>query len=114
MPLSEYLRTHTHRDHTTLIAWLDKQWNEPDRNDYYLMQISHDVKQVLSTEPQEYKPGYSRIEFEMSRPEEPMSPELLKYRTELSKGMWIAAVGNEVREEFIRPDHPEDRLPDPE
>ena len=116
MPLSEYLRTHSHRSHKTLIAWLDAQWNMPARNDYYLMQIAHEIKQVLNTKHSEYKPGYSRIEFIPTNAEAvdvPMSEEDLKYRTELSKGAWIAAVGNEVVEEFVRKGDG-DKLPDSE
>jgi len=38
----------THREYRTRIAWLDEQWHQPTKTDYYLMQIAGHVANVLS------------------------------------------------------------------
>ena len=38
----------TYREFRTWVAWKKDQWNNPDRTDYYLMQIAGYVKHVMS------------------------------------------------------------------
>lgn len=40
MPLCECWEKVTYREFLTWQAWLNNQWNEPSRTDYYLMQIA--------------------------------------------------------------------------
>ena len=39
MPINKYLEETTHRAHRASLAWLDEQWNKPDRHDHYMMQV---------------------------------------------------------------------------
>lgn len=39
----------SNREYMTRLEWLNQQWDEPDRGDYYLMQIAREVRQVLAT-----------------------------------------------------------------
>ena len=35
------MQSMTHREYLTWLAWLEDQWNVPDRTDYYLMPVSY-------------------------------------------------------------------------
>ena len=41
----------THRQFQAWTAWLRMQWNEPDRGDWYAMQVAAEVRAVLGKRP---------------------------------------------------------------
>jgi len=47
MPIDDYLESHSHRQHLGWLAWLRKEWNEPDRHDYYIMRLTLEVLNLL-------------------------------------------------------------------
>jgi len=40
MTVGEYTRRVSHREHQAWLRYLDDEFNQPDRTDYYLMQIA--------------------------------------------------------------------------
>jgi hypothetical protein len=45
------------------MEWLKKQWNEPSRSDYYMMQVAREVHCVLHKNPGQVKVGMFKIPF---------------------------------------------------
>lgn len=64
MPLEQCMREHTHRQFLVWDAWLEEQWNRPDRNDHYLMQIAVTIQRLLSKNPRSIKLGNFKLSFE--------------------------------------------------
>lgn len=56
----------THREFETREAWLEMQWNVPDRHDQYLMSIAAEVRRVLHKNPQSVKIDDFRLRFSKS------------------------------------------------
>jgi hypothetical protein len=48
MPISELVRRVSHREFMAWLVWLNNDWNIPDKRDFYLMRIAHEVRYVLS------------------------------------------------------------------
>ena len=46
--MMEVIGRWSHREYLTRLAWLDLQWNEPDRSDHYAMQIARAIRQILN------------------------------------------------------------------
>lgn len=51
MPIEECMDRHTHRQFLAWIAWLESQWNKPDRHDHYTMQLAATVKRLFMKDP---------------------------------------------------------------
>lgn len=68
--------------------WLDDQWNEPSRSDFYAMQTAYETRYAQA----ESKPGGSlsklmKIPFHRVIPPKPKTPEEL---AEEEKQLWMA------------------------
>jgi len=50
------------------MAWLDKQWNQPDRTDNYLMQIAAEVRRGNLKNPSKLEVKDMRLKFESPQP----------------------------------------------
>lgn len=84
IPLTEYLRTTTHRQHQLWLEWLEQQWNKPDRTDHYLMQIAWAAFHAFASKRPPFKSKEWELPFktivdaiakqEMERQEQPDSP----------------------------------------
>lgn len=57
----------THRQFLAWQEWLNLQWNEPDRTDHYLMQVSYDIRRVNAKNPSRVKYKDTRITFKDTR-----------------------------------------------
>lgn len=55
MALGDYLKSHTHRQHLTWLAWLEMQWDLPDRHDNYLMRIGYEIRCAFAKSPSSVK-----------------------------------------------------------
>ena len=55
MPVTEYLRATSHRQHLAWLAWLEMQWNLPDRHDNYLMRIAYEIRCGNVKDPKKVK-----------------------------------------------------------
>jgi hypothetical protein len=87
----------THRQYATWAAWQDAQWNEPGREDHYLMQIAAEVRRGRAKNPRQVKDKDLKISFvKIARGEEPgkMSKEKA---TALAKARSLARVGASKR-----------------
>lgn len=82
----------THREYRTRLAWLDEQWNQPSRNDQYLMQIAMEVRRVLSKKPNAIELDHFKLEFGTTE----VKPVLKLTRAQLAKqsiARWCGLVG---------------------
>lgn len=93
------MRKTTHRQYQGWLAWLAQQWNEPDRHDWYAMQIACEVRRVLSQKPGQHQPDQLKIKFEERKP---LSEEDKRRHAENVKAAWIGMVGGKV-EHRIKP-----------
>lgn len=89
MSLDECMEKHTHRQYLTWLAWLEMQWNKPDRHDHYLMRVA----QVVCKQPREldfYKIEFVSIEVADEVPKSGLT----------SKQIWFAGLGIKMPEEY--------------
>ena len=54
----------THRQYLAWQRWLDEQWNEPSRSDYYAMQVAAAVMLKGHEAPEDFRLSNLRIPFE--------------------------------------------------
>ena len=92
MPVRQMLTELTHREFATWRAWLDQQWNEPDRTDHYLMQLAHLVVSCLTDQNPTTLDEF-RIKFrsatKASKPKPKMSVEEF---SALERAKWLGAL----------------------
>lgn len=84
------MRQHTERELRVWLAWMTMQWDNPDRSDYYLMQVACEVRRVLSNNPRGIKVADFRLQFGQPAAGRPASRQ---QAAEWSKARWFAAVG---------------------
>lgn len=92
MSFDDYVRSHTHRQHTTWVAWLDLEWDRPSRADHYAMQIARCVLQANAKKGARVKHDDMRLKFLAPTPK-PVSVEVA---TAWSQAKWFAALGMET------------------
>lgn len=75
----------THRQFVVWQLWLSEQWNEPDRSDYYMMQIAHIVASIVSKKKVKFEQFRLKFRSGVGR----------KVRTDArtSKAIWLSAFG---------------------
>lgn len=86
----------SHREYRTRLAWIEMQWNEPDKTDHYLMQIAQRVQQVLSEQPNKITLEQQEIPFVMKKVEKGKKVKgrvTTEQATKWMKAKWMAAVG---------------------
>lgn len=90
MSLSEYLEKHTNLQHLIWCEWLERQWNRPSRNDYYLMRIAQMVHRANSKRSL----ALSNLMIKFSRKGENDRPTMTREQaTQIAKSRWLALVG---------------------
>lgn len=67
-------------------AYFEHERNEHEKIDYYLAQISRDIRRVLAKDPKRIKLEQSLLKFEARKDREQSSPET-------SKRAWLTALG---------------------
>lgn len=95
------MRELTYREYRTWLTWLDEQWNNPSRSDYYMMQIAQAVARKGIRNPQDVTVGMFRLPFVMKKGEEeekekePSAPPPIPpfSRVEVSQAIWLGSVG---------------------
>lgn len=80
--------------------YLEEQWNEPSRTDYYLMQVAAFVEAVLKKKVQPLKKF--RIPFKFKRTSITPKPKRLtpkdkKEQAKAAKARWFGFVGTTVK-----------------
>lgn len=90
MTLHACMKSMTHREYLTWLEWLDQQWDEPSRSDYYLMQIAAEVRRgyVASRYARRIRIPDFRLRFQR-----PRRPRNLREATRWAKAKWFAALG---------------------
>ena len=53
----------TERKLGAVLEWLAKQWDTPDRTDYYLMQIAYEVCRMMTKNPGQVKMEHFKLRF---------------------------------------------------
>lgn len=117
MPLSRCLEEVSYREYLLWMAWLDKQWNQPDRSDHYLMQVSRDIARVLSKHPGRIQTKDFKIEFE--RDGKPLAGEVkpeisLEEAAARSKAVWrfrLKAIREKARKKQADEEYPDTNQP---
>jgi hypothetical protein len=97
--LEELMRGMTNREYRTRLAWLEKQWNEPDRTDHYLMMIANEVRNVLNKKkPVDLKPWRIPFKWQPKKPERtgPFTQEEKDRATRIAVARWSGIVGGNV------------------
>lgn len=92
------MATIPHRIAQVYWRYFKRQWNLPDRHDYYLMQIAQEVKRVLSSKPSNVKMEQFKLDFQTEEPKpEKLTPEQVKQKkreiSKMAKAIWRARVG---------------------
>lgn len=88
----ECMRLHTYRQYRVLLAWMDSEWNKPDRHDSYLMQVACEIHRVLHKHPDRVKPQHFRLTFgdETKKKQKKLTRQ---EASERSMAMWFMGVG---------------------
>lgn len=84
----------THREFLTWAVYLQQQWNEPNRTDYYLMQISQVIKQVNSRRGATHRLSREQLKFDWGGPPEQTAEE--------AKHLWAARLGVKLSDIPVR------------
>lgn len=58
----------SHREFSTWDAWLEEEWNRPNRSDHYLMQIAATAARILAKNPSAVKDADFKLKFEVKAP----------------------------------------------
>lgn len=100
MPLDDCIAKHTHRQYRLWLAWLDQQWERPDRTDYYLMQIAAEVRKVLAKNRKQIEIEHFGIPstfwdrlFKRKPATPPEQQKVSKAQAAISKATWFAFLG---------------------
>jgi len=84
------MKKHTHREYLMWIRYLDKEWNQPSRTDYYLMQIAAKIQGLFSKNSTSIKIANFLLPFKRQKPKKPPTQKELVAQ---SKARWKSAVG---------------------
>lgn len=78
----------THRQFLVWSAWLDEQWNRPDRTDHYLMQVAAEVRRGnAGKKARQVKMQHFLLEFKQ------VQKEKRKETAAEAKARWLNVVG---------------------
>jgi hypothetical protein len=80
----------THRQYTTWEAWVEAQWNQPDRSDHYLMLLCTILSKVNSKNPDRVTMSGMKIKF--TRPDS-SKVQTKEGAAEMSKVGWFGRLG---------------------
>lgn len=96
----------SHREYRTRLAWLDEQWNRPDRTDHYLMQVAAEVRRVLyllqvfgsKQQPHRVELNDCKLKFVTTQETEPQAPAIpakqtVKEAARAAKAMVLGSLG---------------------
>lgn len=82
----------THREYLLRKAYLEeKKWGEPNKTEFYLMQIAQAVRQVLAKHPKRIKLSHFKMRFRGK--EEKVTPQQKKAKLDASKSVWFGITG---------------------
>lgn len=85
--LKEVMSSMTHREYLTRLAWIEENYKDPSREDYYAMRIAQEVRRVLSKKPNDVKITDFKVEFGKQPKPDPQKA------VDASKAFWFGALG---------------------
>lgn len=90
------MRQTSNREYQAWTEWLDRQWNEPDRTDHYLMQVA---REVAYTHVNPRKVGKMKITFEKQAvgPEPVPKKMTRKQAADAARARWTGRVLQEKK-----------------
>jgi hypothetical protein len=94
MSLEECMSIHTHRQYRTWMVWLENEWNNPSRNDHYLMQIIVEIRRIFAKNPASVTMPQAKLKFINKDDEKPEPTEAeIAYATMQAKSRWGMLAG---------------------
>lgn len=76
----------TYREYLVRLEWIKQQYEEPSRNDFYIMQLTGVVAHLLDKSKKQWQPGKYRLNFKKGRSQKDgLSPQ---QRAALAKARW--------------------------
>ena len=96
MSLRQCLKEHTHRELLVWNAWLDQEWDNPSRSDWYAMQVAAEVQRLYEQRLKSPKPVQvkdMKLNFTTEKDaNKPLRVEK-KVATAWSKARWFSWLG---------------------
>jgi hypothetical protein len=79
------------------MAWRERQWNEPDRHDWYVMQVAAEIVRGRLVDPKavsvgDFKLNLTRVD-DAPKPPKPLTQEEIEVRTAMAKARWNIRLG---------------------
>jgi|TARA_R110002096_G_scaffold55026_9_gene141621 hypothetical protein len=81
------MKTMSHREYRTRLAWLEDQWEQPSRTDNYLMQIALEVARMMSRNKGAYNIGQFLLKFGREK-----KKVVTEQQAEQSKQSWLSRI----------------------
>lgn len=85
----------THRQFIVWHAWLNEQFNEPSRTDYYLMQLSCEVRRILNKHPNRVKTDQFKLKFKYKEGKA-TDIQTREQKIQSTKNLWISRMSAPV------------------
>lgn len=88
----------THYQYRICLAWIERDWEEPSRTDYYLMQIAAEVQKSRVKKPAQVDMNKLKLKFQKKgkstgySPADPKDRQEIDRKTAASKAAWMAAM----------------------
>lgn len=93
MGLRECMEKHTERELRVWLEWLNLQMDEPDRGDWYSMQIACEVRRVITLLCQSRRDP-TPVDFKLKFQKGPqIKAESIEQAAQWAKAKWFGAVG---------------------
>lgn len=100
LPLTTTLRETTYRQYLLWQLWLAKQWNSPDRHDFYLMKVCQTIERMHARSNKKLDLGRYKVQFK-----DPTQSTITPTSIKQSKNRWISNVGGNVVRKVINVDN---------
>lgn len=79
-----------------IMKWLAREWNRPDRSDYYAMQIAAEIRALFSNKP--VKLDQFHVSFTFGDAQQSSDQGMTKEKAaSIAKAKWIGRFGGNVR-----------------
>lgn len=92
--LEQVTHSMSHREYLLRKRYLqEKNWGEPNKTEYYLMQIAQAVKQVLAKNPKRVKLSHFKMKFRKKGEGKRMTAQQRKLSAGYAKARWFGIAG---------------------
>lgn len=109
LPLDQCMKTHTERQLSAWLRWLDDEYENPSRTDWYLMRIAQRIQQFQQAFGKSAQPismEDQKVKFESAdlTQKESLQKDSSqnKDRQALSKSSWISAVSGSTKNLVVK------------